>query len=108
MPEAVGEFVRHVSDRVWFTAEVMRSQGWHAALLHRAGAAVLDEASGSFGMPRWPSVVASTMERLAALDRSEAPDALDDLAEVEAALLEAPDRLGADALGWLSDRALLG
>jgi hypothetical protein len=108
MPEAVGEFVRHVSDRVWFTAEVMRSQGWRAALLHRAGAAVLDEASCRFGMPRWPSVVASTMERLAALDRSEAPDALDDLAEVKATLLEAPGRLGADALGWLSDRALLG
>jgi hypothetical protein len=42
------------------------------------------------------------------LDRSEAPDALDDLAEVKATLLEAPGRLGADALGWLSDRALLG
>ncbi|WP_406738694.1 hypothetical protein OG365_26005 [Streptomyces sp. NBC_00853] len=61
-----------------------------------------------FGMPGWPGAVASAMERLALLDRSGAPGVLADLAAVEASLLDAPDRLGADALDWISHQALLG
>ncbi|MEU0197511.1 MULTISPECIES: hypothetical protein [unclassified Streptomyces] len=53
-------------------------------------------------------VVASAMERLAVLDRSDAPDPLADLAVVEATLREAPDRLGAAALDWLVGRSPLG
>lgn len=105
--EAVAEFVQHVDDRVWFTAEVMREQGWRVGLLHRATSAAF-KAPTHFGMPGWPSAVASAMERLAVLDRSGAPEALADLAAVEAALLEAPDQMGADALDWLSHQALLG
>ncbi|MBT2524825.1 hypothetical protein J7E91_05090 [Streptomyces sp. ISL-99] len=105
--ESVAEFVQHVDDRVWFTAEVMREQGWRAALLHRATSATF-KAPTHFGMPGWPSAVASAMEHLAVLDRSGAPEALTDLAAVEAALLEAPDQLGADALDWISHQALLG
>ncbi|MGW6241791.1 hypothetical protein [Streptomyces sp. NPDC055094] len=104
--EPVAEFVQHVDDRVWFTAEVMRERGWRAALLHRAASAVF-KAPTHFGMPGWPSAVASGMERLAVLDRSGAPEALTDLAAVEAALLEAPDRLGANALDWISRQDLL-
>jgi hypothetical protein len=48
------------------------------------------------------------MERLAVLDRSGAPEALTDLAAVEAALLEAPDQLGTEALDWISRQAVLG
>ncbi|WP_334663556.1 hypothetical protein [Streptomyces cyaneofuscatus] len=104
--EPVTEFVRQVDDRVWFTAKVMREQGWRAALLHRAVSATV-KASTHFGMPRWPATVASVLEHLTELDRSSAPEALADLAAVEAALLEAPDRLGADALDWISRHALL-
>jgi len=104
--DSVAEFVQHVDDRVWFTAGVMREQGWRAGLLHRATSAAL-KASTHFGMPGWPGAVASAMERLAVLDRSGAPETLTDLAVVEAALLEAPDRLGTDALDWISRRALL-
>ncbi|WP_327182636.1 hypothetical protein [Streptomyces sp. NBC_01334] len=107
MPESVEEFVQHVDSRVWFTAEVMKHQGWYAALLHRACSAVF-KAATHFGMPGWPDAVAAAMERLAALDRASAPEALRDLAAVEAALLEAPDRLGADALDWISRRTLFG
>ncbi|WP_338931195.1 hypothetical protein WEB32_09970 [Streptomyces netropsis] len=107
VPEFVGKFVQHVDDRVRFTAEVMRDQGWRAGLLHRATSAAL-KAPTHFGMPGWPGAVASAMERLAVLDRSGAPDALADLAAVEASLLEAPDQLGADALDWISHQALLG
>jgi hypothetical protein len=57
-------------------------------------------------MPGWPSAVTSAMERLAALDRSDAPGALADLAVVEATLREAPDRLGVSALDWLAARSL--
>ncbi|WDT54799.1 hypothetical protein [Streptomyces sp. G7(2002)] len=105
--ESAAEFVQHVDDRVWFTAEVMREQGWRAGLLHRAASAAF-KAPTHFGMPGWPSAVASAMERLALLDRSGAPEALADLAAVEASLLEAPDQLGADALDWIAYQALLG
>lgn len=104
--ESVAEFVQHVDDRVWFTAEVMREQGWRAALLHRATSAAF-KAPTHFGMPGWHGAVASVTERLAELDRSGAPEALTDLTAVEAALIEAPDRLGADALDWISRQALL-
>ncbi|MEU7179661.1 MULTISPECIES: hypothetical protein [Streptomyces] len=104
--ESVAEFVQHVDDRVWFTAEMMREQGWRAGLLHRAASAAFN-APTHFGMPGWPGAVASAMERLAALDRSGAPEALTDLAAVGAALLEAPDQLGADTLDWISRQALL-
>ncbi|MFG2291255.1 hypothetical protein ACGFOU_34910 [Streptomyces sp. NPDC048595] len=107
MSESAPEFVQHVHDRVRFTAEVMREQGWRAGLLHRAASAAF-KAPTHFGMPGWPSAVASAMERLALLDRSGAPEALADLAAVEASLLEAPDQLGADALDWISHQALLG
>lgn len=105
--ESVEEFVQHVDDGVGFTAEVMREQGWRAALLHRATSAVF-KAPTHFGMPGWPGFVASTMGRLAVLDRSGAPEVLADLAAVEAALLEAPDRLGSDALDWIHRQVLLG
>ncbi|WP_254666990.1 hypothetical protein [Streptomyces sp. WMMB 714] len=105
--ESAAEFVQHVDDRVWFTAELMREQGWRVGLLHRAASAVV-KAPTHFGMPGWPGAVASTMERLALLDRSGAPEVLADLAAVEASLLNAPDQLGADALDWISHRALLG
>ncbi|MFG3098457.1 hypothetical protein [Streptomyces sp. NPDC048202] len=104
--EPVAEFVQHVDDRVWFTAEVMREQGWRAGLLHRATSAAF-KVPTHFGMPGWPGAVASAMERLAVLDRTGAPEPLTDLAAVEAALLEAPDRLGAEALDWISHHALL-
>ncbi|MEV5876625.1 hypothetical protein AB0L75_20805 [Streptomyces sp. NPDC052101] len=101
------EFVRRSGDWVRYTAKVMREQGWRAGvLLSAASAATLGAAC--FGMPGWPAVVASVMERLAALDRSDAPAALADLPAVEAALLAAPDRLGVAALDWLADRGLLG
>ncbi|MFE4537816.1 hypothetical protein ACFRKB_22465 [Streptomyces scopuliridis] len=103
---SVEEFIQHVDDRVWFTSEVMREQGWRAGLLHRATSAAF-KAPAHFGMPGWPGAVASAMERLAVLDRSGAPEALTDLAAVEAALLEAPDRLGTDALDWISRQSLL-
>lgn len=103
----VAEFVQNIDDQVWLTAEVMREQGWRAALLHRAASAVC-KAPTHFGMPGWTETVASAMECLAVLDRSSAPDTLEDLAAVEAALLESPDRLGADALDWISYRFRLG
>ncbi|MET9547612.1 hypothetical protein ABZY36_20265 [Streptomyces sp. NPDC006627] len=103
--EDVTEFVRHVDNRVWFTSEVMREQGWRAGLLHRAVSAVV-KAPDHFGMPGWPDTVGSAMERLAVLDRSGAPESLADLVAVETALLEAPDRLGADALDWLCRQGL--
>ncbi|MGA5700160.1 hypothetical protein [Peterkaempfera bronchialis] len=105
--EPTGEFVKHVDDRVWYTSKAMREHGWREALLYRAASATF-KAPTHFGMPRWPAAVASAMERLAVLDRSGAPASLADLAAVEVALLEAPDRLGADALDWICDRALLG
>ncbi|MEV7714925.1 hypothetical protein [Streptomyces sp. NPDC088270] len=105
--ESAAEFVQHVDDRVWFTAEVMREQGWRAGLLHKAVSAVF-KAPSHFGMPGWPGAVASAMERLALLDRSGAPEVLADLAVVEASLLKAPDQLGAGALDWICHQALLG
>ncbi|MDI3403136.1 hypothetical protein [Streptomyces cavernicola] len=105
--DPVTEFVRPVDDRVWFTAEVMREQGWRAGLLHRAASAAF-KASHHFGMPGWPAAVVAAMERLDRLDRTKAPEALADLATVEAALLEAPDRLGADALDRLARHGLFG
>lgn len=105
--DSVADLVQQIDDRTWFTAEVMREQGWRAALLHRAASATF-AALHHFGMPGWPGAVASAMERLAARDRSGAPESLTDLKAVEAALLKAPDRLGADALDWLSHQALLG
>ncbi|QLH21294.1 hypothetical protein [Streptomyces sp. Rer75] len=105
--EPTDEFVQHLDDRVWYTSKVMREQGWRAGVLHRAASAAA-KASAHFGMPGWPAAVASAMERLAALDRSDAPEALADLTAVEAALHEAPDQLGADALDWLCARGALG
>nr|WP_244320090.1 MULTISPECIES: hypothetical protein [Streptomyces] len=103
----VEDFVQHVDHRVWFTMEVMREQGWRAGLLHRAASAAF-KAAAYFGMPGWPGAVTTAMERLATLDRSDAPEALADLAAVETALLDAPDELGADALDWICGQALLG
>ncbi|MFI5555000.1 hypothetical protein [Streptomyces sp. NPDC051738] len=104
--EPTEEFVENVDDRVWFTVKVMREQGWWTGVLRRAtSAAALD--ADQFGMPRWPGTVRTAMARLAPLDRSDAPEALTDLAAVEAALLEAPDRLGVAALDWLAARGLL-
>ncbi|MGW6911401.1 hypothetical protein [Streptomyces sp. NPDC054940] len=103
---SLAEFGRHVDDRVWFTTEVIREQGWRAALLHRALSAA-SRAPHQFGMPGWPDTVRTAMGRLAPLDRSDAPESLTDLAAVEAALLEAPDRLGVAALDWLAARGLL-
>ncbi|CAL9437521.1 hypothetical protein SUDANB176_02178 [Streptomyces sp. enrichment culture] len=101
------EFVRNVDNRVWYTSKVMREQGWRVGLLHRAAsAAVMDP--DHFGMPGWPAAVASAMARLATLDRSDAPEALADLAAVETALLEAPDRLGAEVLDWIVRHGALG
>ncbi|MET8980371.1 hypothetical protein ABZX85_32675 [Streptomyces sp. NPDC004539] len=99
------EFVKNVDNRVWFTSKLIREQGWRTAVLHRATSAAL-VGPDHFGTPGWPSTVATIMERLAGLDRSEAPRALADLPKVEATLLEAPDRLGVDALNWMSDHAL--
>ncbi|MFF5517588.1 hypothetical protein [Streptomyces coeruleorubidus] len=105
--EPTEEFRENVDNRVWYTSKVMREQGWRVAVLHRAAPAALTDPT-HFGMPGWPSAVASAMERLATLDRSDAPDALADLAVVEAALLEAPDRLGTAALDWIAGRSLFG
>ena len=105
--ESAAEFVQHVDDRVWFTAEVMREQGWRAGLLHRAVSAVF-KAPTHFGMPGRPGAVASAVERLSLLDRSDAPEVLADLAAVEGSLLKAPDQLGTDALCWISHQSLLG
>ncbi|MET9955529.1 hypothetical protein ABZ135_28840 [Streptomyces sp. NPDC006339] len=105
--ETLAEFVRQVDQRVWFTGEVMRAQGWRGALLHRAASAAF-KAPAHFGMPAWPSVVDAVVAGLAATDRSGAPEALADPAAVEAALREAPDRLGVEALDWLVRRGLLG
>ncbi|MFK0183336.1 hypothetical protein ACIQV1_03880 [Streptomyces rubiginosohelvolus] len=107
VPGSPAEFVQHVDDRVWFTAEMMREQGQPAGLLHRSVSATF-KAPTPFGMPGWPDTVASAMERLTLMDRSGAPKALADLAVVEAALLDAPDHLGADALARFSHQALLG
>ncbi|WP_052849433.1 hypothetical protein [Streptomyces avicenniae] len=107
VPASAAELARHVEDRVGFTQELMREQGWRAGLLHRATSAVF-KAPSHFGMPHWPGAVASAMERLPQLDRSGAPEALADLVMVEASLLKAPDQLGADALDWLSHQQLLG
>ncbi|MFJ5924026.1 hypothetical protein ACIQF6_15655 [Kitasatospora sp. NPDC092948] len=104
--ESVTEFVQYLDNRVWFTAELMRERGWRAALLHRAISGAF-MASRHFGMPDWPKVVATAMQRLAALDRSDAPAALADLDKVESAMLQAPDRLGVEALEWISRRGLL-
>lgn len=105
--EFVEELVQQVDDRVWFTAEMMREQGWHAALQHRAASATF-KALHHFGMPGWPGAVATAMERIAVRDRSGAPASLTDLEAVGAALIEAPDRLGADVLDWISRQALFG
>jgi hypothetical protein len=47
------------------------------------------------------------MEQFPTLDRSDAPEALADPVSVQDMLLEAPDRLGTDALDWLCGHALL-
>lgn len=104
--EPTEEFVQHLDDRVWFTSKLIREQGWQAGLLHRAASAAL-KAPTHFGMERWPDRVTEALARLTAVDRSGAPEALADLAAVEAALLEAPDRLGVAALDWLCVRGVL-
>lgn len=105
--EPTEDFIQHLDGRVWFTAKVMQEHGWRDALLHRASIGAF-KAPASFGMPRWPKTVARALEHLEQLNRSDAPTALDDLAAVEIALLEAPDRLGVGALDWLSARIPLG
>ncbi|MFE5971919.1 hypothetical protein ACFQ64_07170 [Streptomyces sp. NPDC056460] len=101
----VTEFVRHLDNRVWYTAEMMRAAGWRGALLHRAASAVW-KAPMHFGMPAWPSVVDAVITRLSRLDRTGAPEPLADLDAVERALREAPDRLGVTALDWMAQRGL--
>ncbi|MFF8692026.1 hypothetical protein ACF08W_07455 [Streptomyces sp. NPDC015144] len=103
----VADFVQNVEEQVGITEELMRRQGWRDALLHRAFTAAF-QAADHFGMPGWPGVVDATMKRLASLDRRSAPPELTDLRAVETALLQRPDRLGANALGWLVRHALLG
>ncbi|MFD9246067.1 hypothetical protein ACFV0D_29905 [Streptomyces sp. NPDC059556] len=104
--ELLAEFVRHLDNRVWYTAEVMRAVGWRGALLHRAASAAW-KAPTHFGMPAWPSVVDAVITRLSGLDRTGAPEPLADLDAVERALREAPDRLGATVLDWMAQRGLL-
>ncbi|MCZ0979411.1 hypothetical protein O1L60_10680 [Streptomyces diastatochromogenes] len=104
--ELLAAFVRHVDDRVWFTGEVMRAEGWRGALVHRAASAAV-KAPAYFGMPAWPSVVDAVVTQLAGTDLSSAPGSLTDPDAVEHALREAPDRLGAEALDWLARRGLL-
>ncbi|MFF7988543.1 hypothetical protein ACFZDG_01975 [Kitasatospora xanthocidica] len=103
----VADFVRNIEEQVWITEELMRRQGWRDALLHRAFTAVF-KATHHFGMPGWPAVVDAAMKRFASLDRLSAPPELADLGAVEAALLQEPDRLGVNALGWLVRHAVLG
>ncbi|KOG08496.1 MULTISPECIES: hypothetical protein [Streptomyces] len=103
----VSEFVRNVEREVWVTEELVRRQGWRDALLHRALSAS-SMAAHRFGMPGWPAAVSASMERLASLDRQAAPKELADLHAVETALLQGPDRLGVEALGWLDRHAPLG
>ncbi|WKE72065.1 hypothetical protein [Streptomyces sp. WP-1] len=97
-------FVQRIDDRIRYMSEIMREQGWRAGLLRLAVSAA-SRAPGHFGMPGWADRVASVTRRLAELDRSDAPPALADLGAVEALLIEAPDRLGADALGWILDQS---
>ena len=104
--EPAEEFAQNVDHRVWYTSKIMRELGWRTGVLHRAASAGLIDPA-RFGMPGWPAAIASAMEELSALDRSDAPEALADPASVRAVLLEAPDRLGVDALDWLCGRALL-
>ncbi|WP_406460543.1 hypothetical protein OH768_37645 [Streptomyces sp. NBC_01622] len=104
--EPTEEFVQNVDNRVWYTSKIMRELGWRTGVLHRAASAGLIDPA-QFGMPGWPAAIASAMEELSALDHSDAPEALADPASVQAVLLEAPDRLGVDALDWLCGRALL-
>ncbi|WP_259316568.1 hypothetical protein [Kitasatospora xanthocidica] len=103
----VADFVRNIEGQVWITEEVMRRQGWRDALVHRAFTAVF-KATHHFGMPGWSAVVDSAMKRFTSLDRVSAPSELADLGEVETALLQEPDRLGVNALGWLIRHAVLG
>ncbi|MFJ1702184.1 hypothetical protein [Kitasatospora sp. NPDC088346] len=103
----VADFVRNIEEQVGITEELMRRQGWHDAVLHRAFTAVF-KATHHFGMPGWPGIVDAAMKRLASLDRMSAPPELADLRAVETALLQEPDRLGTNALGWLVRHALLG
>ncbi|GHF42846.1 hypothetical protein GCM10018790_20880 [Kitasatospora xanthocidica] len=103
----VADFVRNIGEQVWITEELMRRQGWRDALLHRAFTAAF-KATHHFGMPGWPAVVDAAMTRLASLDRLSAPPELADLGDVEIALLQEPDRLGVNALGWLARHVLLG
>ncbi|QPL95362.1 hypothetical protein I3J15_21245 [Streptomyces clavuligerus] len=101
--EPTDDFVQHLDGRVWYTSKIVKEHGWQTALLYRAVPGVL-KGGTHFGMPRWPEVVATALERLAELDRSDAPTALTDLAAVETAL-EAPDRLGRTP-DWLCHKVL--
>lgn len=105
--EPTEDFVQNIDNRVWYTSKLMREQGWKEAMLQRAVAAAFG-ASRFFGMPGWSESVSSTIRELGSLDRSNAPSTLQDLAHVEKALREAPDRLGVAALDWLLDQGLLG
>jgi hypothetical protein len=104
--EPTEEFVENVDNRVWYTSKIMRELGWRTGVLHRATAAGLIDPA-HFGMPGWPAAIASAMEQFPTLDRSDAPEALADPVSVQDMLLEAPDRLGTDALDWLCGHALL-
>ncbi|MGW3283248.1 hypothetical protein ACWDR3_01220 [Streptomyces sp. NPDC001002] len=104
---ATEEFVENLDNRVWYTTEMMRERGWREGVLHRALSAA-SRGSDQFGMPGWPAAVDAAVERLAALDRSSAPEALVDLAKAKAILLTAPDQLGVAALDWLVSRVLGG
>jgi hypothetical protein len=94
--EPTEEFCQDVDNRVWFTGKQIKELGRQAALMHRAMSAVA-KTPGHFGMPGRPAVAATALQRIGALDRTDAPGTLHDLVGVEAALREAPDRLGADA-----------
>ncbi|MBC3842129.1 hypothetical protein GXW82_23750 [Streptacidiphilus sp. 4-A2] len=104
--EPTADFVQNVDNRVWYTSKLMQEHGWREAVLQRAAAAAY-MASDHFGMPGWRALVSSTMQKLGSLDRSSAPQALQDLADVEEKLREAPDQLGVAALDWLFDQGLL-
>ncbi|MFI8080613.1 hypothetical protein ACIF6L_07490 [Kitasatospora sp. NPDC086009] len=103
--EPTDEFCQDIDNRLWFTGKQMKELGWRTSLMHRAMSAVV-KTPGHFGMPGWPAVAATALRRIDTLDRTDAPGTLHDLAAVEVALREAPDRLGADALDWLCRRGV--
>ncbi|MFI6883507.1 hypothetical protein [Streptosporangium canum] len=101
----LAEFQEHVENRIWYTTSLIEKQGWREALMQRAVSA--SAASHHFGMPRWSDHVDAAMNSMKDIDPETTPTALIDHEEVRRALLEEPDRLGAEALEWLIDRGVL-